>query len=84
MRLISKQLFNFSKVGFVGLGNMGLPMAANLASKGHEVFGNDADTNKAGEASSKKITFKSLQEVAKISEVFITMLPNTEHSYKVC
>jgi len=48
MRLVTKQFFSFSKVGFVGLGNMGLPMAANLASKGHQVFGNDADPNKAG------------------------------------
>lgn len=61
MRLVTKQFFNFSKVGFVGLGNMGLPMAANLASKGHQVFGNDADANKAGQASSKKISFKPLK-----------------------
>lgn len=47
MRLVTRQLFSFSKVGFVGLGNMGLPMAANLASKGHQVIGNDADPNKA-------------------------------------
>ena len=47
MRLVTRQLFSFSKVGFVGLGNMGLPMAANLASKGHQFIGNDADPNKA-------------------------------------
>ncbi len=30
-----------SKVGFIGLGNMGAPMAANLAKAGHEVTGFD-------------------------------------------
>ncbi|MCC6304553.1 MAG: 3-hydroxyisobutyrate dehydrogenase [Rhodobacteraceae bacterium] len=29
------------KVGFIGLGNMGAPMAANLARAGHEVVGHD-------------------------------------------
>ncbi len=47
MRLVTKQLFGFSKIGFIGLGNMGFPMAANLAAKGHKVIGNDADPNKA-------------------------------------
>lgn len=61
MRLVAKQIFNFSTIGFVGLGNMGLPMASNLAAKGHKVLGNDADANKANEAASKKITFKPLK-----------------------
>jgi 3-hydroxyisobutyrate dehydrogenase-like beta-hydroxyacid dehydrogenase len=26
-----------ARIGFVGLGNMGLPMARNLVKKGHEV-----------------------------------------------
>ena len=30
------------KIGFVGLGNMGAPMAANLAKAGHAVSGYDA------------------------------------------
>jgi 3-hydroxyisobutyrate dehydrogenase-like beta-hydroxyacid dehydrogenase len=49
MRLISKNIFGFSKskIGFIGLGNMGFPMAANLASKGHTVIGNDVDPNKS-------------------------------------
>ena len=46
MNLITRSLFSFAKVGFVGLGNMGLPMAVNLAQKGHEVFAFDVDTGK--------------------------------------
>ncbi|MGB1399916.1 MAG: NAD(P)-binding domain-containing protein, partial [Candidatus Puniceispirillaceae bacterium] len=29
------------KIGFIGLGNMGLPMAVNLAGAGHDVTGFD-------------------------------------------
>lgn len=84
MRLVTKQLFGFSKIGFIGLGNMGLPMAANLAAKGHQVFGNDANPNVAQTAATKNVTFKTLSEISKEADIFITMLPNTEHSYKVC
>jgi 3-hydroxyisobutyrate dehydrogenase-like beta-hydroxyacid dehydrogenase len=35
MQLVNTNLFSFAKVGFVGLGNMGFPMAVNLARKGH-------------------------------------------------
>ena len=30
------------KIGFIGLGNMGAPMAINLAKAGHELIGYDA------------------------------------------
>ena len=30
-------------IGFIGLGNMGSPMAANLAKAGYEVFGFDIE-----------------------------------------
>mgnify|MGYP000883493305 FL=1 len=60
MRLATKNLFYFSKIGFVGLGNMGFPMAANLAAKGHTVLGNDIDAKRAPEFAAKNVTFKSL------------------------
>ena len=31
------------KIGFIGLGNMGAPMARNLAKAGHEVTGFDVN-----------------------------------------
>lgn len=46
MKLAMKQMYSFAKVGFVGLGNMGFPMACNLISKGHEVYGYDVDKSK--------------------------------------
>ena len=33
--IVNRTFFSFSKVGFIGLGNMGLPMAINLSKNGH-------------------------------------------------
>ncbi|WP_212524600.1 3-hydroxyisobutyrate dehydrogenase [Actibacterium sp. MT2.3-13A] len=60
------------KIGFIGLGNMGAPMAANLVKAGHEVTGFDLaapmpeGVTRAGSAA----------EAAKGQDVVITMLPN--------
>lgn len=44
MIYFNKRLFSKGKiVSFFGLGNMGLPMAANLAKGGFEVFGMDGN-----------------------------------------
>jgi len=42
-----------ARIAFIGLGNMGGPMAANLVKSGHEVLGFDlaASVLKAAEAS---------------------------------
>jgi len=60
------------KIGFIGLGNMGGPMAANLAKEGHEVLGFDmADVSIEG------VTMAgSAAEAATGADVVITMLPN--------
>ncbi|KRW95900.1 3-hydroxyisobutyrate dehydrogenase [Paracoccus sp. MKU1] len=60
------------KIGFIGLGNMGGPMAANLARAGHAVAGFDLAApmpEGVGRAA-------SAAEAAKSAEVVITMLPN--------
>ena len=60
------------KVGFIGLGNMGGPMAANLVKAGHEVTGFDmADVSVDGVRLAT-----SAQEAATGADVVITMLPN--------
>ena len=60
------------KIGFIGLGNMGKPMAFNLIKNGHEVTGFDIVP-----AVSHGITMaKSAVEVAVGVDVVITMLPN--------
>lgn len=65
------------KIGFIGLGNMGLPMAKNLLAAGHEVVGFDAGETAivaAKEAGLK--TASSVGEAAQGAQAVITMLPN--------
>lgn len=62
------------KVGFIGLGNMGGPMARNLAAAGHEVRGFDV----AAPDVEGVIPVPSAAEAAQGAEVVITMLPNGE------
>ncbi|MCE8520186.1 3-hydroxyisobutyrate dehydrogenase [Ruegeria pomeroyi] len=60
------------KIGFIGLGNMGAPMAANLAKAGHEVTGFDmAPVEVAGVTRAA-----SAAEAARGADVVVTMLPN--------
>jgi 3-hydroxyisobutyrate dehydrogenase len=60
------------KIGFIGLGNMGAPMAANLAAAGHTVTGFDpAGTTAAGVG----VAATGIQ-AATDADVVITMLPN--------
>ena len=60
------------KIGFIGLGNMGAPMAANLAKAGHEVLGYDT----AAPEPEGVIAAASAAEAAADADVVITMLPN--------
>ena len=60
------------KIGFIGLGNMGAPMAANLVAAGHEVVGFDTV---AGAPDSVMRAGSAAEAVAGV-EVAITMLPN--------
>jgi 3-hydroxyisobutyrate dehydrogenase len=60
------------KIGFIGLGNMGAPMAANLATAGHTVTGFDtAASMPAGVTAAD-----SAEAAARDADVVITMLPN--------
>ncbi len=59
------------KIGFIGLGNMGAPMAANLAQAGHDVVGYDVLVKPDGLAMAS-----SAAAAAAGADVVITMLPN--------
>ncbi|MEO0936965.1 MAG: 3-hydroxyisobutyrate dehydrogenase [Pseudomonadota bacterium] len=60
------------QIGFIGLGNMGAPMAANLAKAGHSVTGFDvAGTTAAGVRAAA-----SIEEAVQGADIVITMLPN--------
>jgi 3-hydroxyisobutyrate dehydrogenase len=62
------------RIGFIGLGNMGGPMAHNLAKAGFEVVGFDTQEVKVDQV---KIVSTS-KECVSNSDVVITMLPNGE------
>ena len=62
------------KIGFIGMGNMGAPMAANLVKAGHEVTGFDV----VAPCPAGATPAASAAEAAAGQEVVITMLPNGE------
>jgi len=65
------------KVGFIGLGNMGLPMAINLSkSKKIDLLGYDVNKSSIKKLTSKKAkATSSLDEVVKFADVIITCVP---------
>ena len=71
-------------VGFIGLGNMGLPMAGNLAKAGHSVTGYDLmpANRDAAAARGDSITEDAL-EAARGCDVLITMLPAGKNTLAV-
>jgi 3-hydroxyisobutyrate dehydrogenase len=60
------------KIAFIGLGNMGAPMAANLARAGHDVRGFDLTAPMPAGVTGTT----SAADAARGAEVVITMLPN--------
>jgi 3-hydroxyisobutyrate dehydrogenase len=68
------------RIGFIGVGNMGGPMARNLLKAGHEVKAFDLSNeamDRVAEAGAKRA--QSAQDAARGVEVVITMLPAGEH-----
>lgn len=71
LKLEGKQM-DALKIGFIGLGNMGAPMAANLAKAGCIVTGFDTAVTEA-----KGVTMAaSAAQAVREADVVITMLPN--------
>jgi len=66
-------------VGFIGLGNMGKPMARNLVTAGHNVIGYDVSNENIDGIKS----VRSAADSAKDVQVVITMLPDGEILKKV-
>ena len=66
-----------ARIGFIGLGNMGLPMAVNLIKAGHQVEGvdvNPASLEKLKSAGGTSVEF--VKVAASRADVVITMLPS--------
>lgn len=74
---------NTQKIGFIGLGIMGAPMAGHLVNAGHEVFINTRSKIPEELANSPAIACSSPAEVASKADIIITMVPDTPDVEKV-
>jgi len=65
------------KVGFIGVGTMGKPMAANIAKAGHELLIFDSQPGRAPEIAGE-IGGTAVQQISQLAaaELIITMLPD--------
>lgn len=69
-----------ARVGVIGLGNMGLPMAGNLVKAGNEVAGFDLIAANLDKAVARGVMrASSIAEAAKDADAVITMLPAGRH-----
>jgi len=67
-------------IGFIGLGIMGKPMARNLLKAGYSLTVNDLNKSAVEElVAAGAASLPSSKEVAAVSDVIITMLPNSPH-----
>ena len=72
-----------SKLGFIGLGIMGAPMAAHLIAAGHEVFLHTRSEVPAELLTGQASACASAQEVAQKADIIFLMLPDTPDVAKV-
>ena len=73
------------KITLIGLGNMGLPMAANLLRAGHEVVGFDlSEAAMAAHRGNGGSTAATIAAAVADVDAVITMLPTGKHVADVC
>jgi 3-hydroxyisobutyrate dehydrogenase len=69
-----------ARVGFIGLGNMGLPMALNLVKAGHAVQGFDLNADAVAKlVEAGGTAASSVHNAASGVDVVVTMLPAGQH-----
>jgi 2-hydroxy-3-oxopropionate reductase len=72
-----------SKLGFIGLGIMGAPMAGHLIAAGHDVFLTTRSKVPDALQTGKAVVCASAQEVAQKADIIFMMLPDTPDVQKV-
>jgi 2-hydroxy-3-oxopropionate reductase len=65
------------KIGFIGLGIMGAPMALQLVNAGHQLYVNTTGKLRESIAASTAIACASGEEVARQSDIIFLMVPDT-------
>ena len=65
------------RVGFIGIGNMGWPMASHIAEAGHELTVFDADAAQRAKRFAQEFKCKAAASLAEVAanEITVTMLP---------
>jgi 2-hydroxy-3-oxopropionate reductase len=71
------------KLGFIGLGIMGSPMAGHLRAAGHDLFVNTRSSVPQTLLDAGAVACKTPAEVAKKADVIFTMVPDTPDVQKV-
>jgi 2-hydroxy-3-oxopropionate reductase len=71
------------KLGFIGLGIMGAPMAGHLRAAGHELFVHTRSAVPAALAQAGAVACASGAEVARHADIVFTMVPDTPDVQKV-
>ncbi|WP_419870850.1 NAD(P)-dependent oxidoreductase [Chryseobacterium sp. CT-SW4] len=69
---------NKEKIGFIGLGNMGHPMAKNLEKAGFPLSVYNRSPEKAADFKSLSTVYSSVKELVENSDVIFTMLTNDQ------
>jgi len=72
-----------SKVGFIGLGIMGKPMAANLIKGGHTLYATSRSGVSQELTAAGATSCATAKEVAQKADIIITMVPDTPDVEKV-
>jgi 3-hydroxyisobutyrate dehydrogenase len=74
-----------ARIGFIGLGHMGLPMAINLIKAGHEVSGFDLQPTAIDAlVEAGGFAARSVKDIACENDIFITMLQTGEQVRDIC
>ncbi|HRL22998.1 2-hydroxy-3-oxopropionate reductase [Alcaligenes sp. SDU_A2] len=68
-----------AKIGFIGLGIMGAPMAINLIKGGHELFAYTRGKVPQSVSDAGATLCKNGADVARQADIIITMVPDTPH-----
>ncbi|HJV71444.1 2-hydroxy-3-oxopropionate reductase [Ideonella sp.] len=71
------------KIGFIGLGTMGTPMAGHLIAAGHQLFVNTLGKMPASIADSSATQCVSVRGVAERADIIFVMVPDTPDVEKV-
>ena len=71
------------RLGFIGLGIMGLPMAGHLRAAGHTLFANTRSGVPAALTDAGAVACATAAEVARQADIIFTMVPDTPDVEKV-